>query len=582
MAGAEAKAVAAIRALGRGFDVTLDLKVEYAKGCLIDVDQETRELIVPGNVVVENVSKDIKVDKGENTRFRTDVLDFHQMSERFNHNVGIAGKMPLGLFTAMFDLKGPWQVDALSTKSLAIDGYFAILYEVKVTKAPLRLIQEVKDAVSSTWQPLELTRFIEKYGTHVITGVKVGGKDVIYLRQNQSSTLNAADIQRYLDSISEQRFADGGGRSNRRFKVFKKGAKKKNVEVKFKRRGGLDSIRDHNPWLLSVPDAPEVVSMSFVPITALLADKPPIDELLYFLEFQVPRQWSPSLDPSTSQTSSAKLPALQFSPMGPKLHVATDEGKSLNRLSVHLQYLSNLPKILEQHWGTSTYSDAPRWKRSDEDPRWLEHVQWKSFSHINTAPVEYVEPCIGDEASAFIVTGAQLQVSDSRTRPVLFLRLQFTRVPGCSIRRSVWDHMPASSQKSSSTGFFSQFGFSSSVNPQNAQPQRFVQNSAVFSGGPSQSVHGSRLLKFVDINEMSKGIQDEPGHWIVTGAKLDVENGKICLKVKYSLLSLERRQESLQEGEEDQSFCTSCESGDFSMAKKLFARLSDGYYFGTG
>ncbi|EFJ15643.1 hypothetical protein SELMODRAFT_234182 [Selaginella moellendorffii] len=530
MAGAEAKAVAAIRALGRGFDVTLDLKVEYAKGCLIDVDQETRELIVPGNVVVENVSKDIKVDKGENTRFRTDVLDFHQMSERFNHNVGIAGKMPLGLFTAMFDLKGPWQVDALSTKSLAIDGYFAILYEVKVTKAPLRLIQEVKDAVSSTWQPLELTRFIEKYGTHVITGVKVGGKDVIYLRQNQSSTLNAADIQRYLDSISEQRFADGGGRSNRRFKVFKKGAKKKNVEVKFKRRGGLDSIRDHNPWLLSVPDAPEVVSMSFVPITALLAGvpgtgflthainlylryKPPIDELLYFLEFQVPRQWSPSLDPSTSQTSSAKLPALQFSPMGPKLHVATDEvtvskrpvtglrlyiqGKSLNRLSVHLQYLSNLPKILEQHWGTSTYSDAPRWKRSDEDPRWLEHVQWKSFSHINTAPVEYVEPCIGDEASAFIVTGAQLQVSDSRTRPVLFLRLQFTRVPGCSIRRS---------------------------------------NSAVFSGGPSQSVHGSRLLKFVDINEMSKGIQDEPGHWIVTGAKLDVENGKICLKVKYSLL----------------------------------------------
>lgn len=55
------------------------------------------------------------------------------------------------------------------------------------------------------------------------------------------------------------------------------------------------------------------------------ADKPPIEELHQFLEFQLPRQWAPvfgelALGPQRKQQSNASL---QFSFMGPKLYVNT-------------------------------------------------------------------------------------------------------------------------------------------------------------------------------------------------------------------------------------------------------------------
>jgi hypothetical protein len=57
----------------------------------------------------------------------------------------------------------------------------------------------------------------------------------------------------------------------------------------------------------------------------ILVDKPPIEELHQFLEFQLPRQWAPvfselPLGPQWKQRSSASL---QFSFMGPKLYVNT-------------------------------------------------------------------------------------------------------------------------------------------------------------------------------------------------------------------------------------------------------------------
>lgn len=59
------------------------------------------------------------------------------------------------------------------------------------------------------------------------------------------------------------------------------------------------------------------------------ADKPPIEELHQFLEFQLPRQWAPvfsdlPLGPQRKQRSSASL---QFSFMGPKLYVNTTQVK---------------------------------------------------------------------------------------------------------------------------------------------------------------------------------------------------------------------------------------------------------------
>jgi hypothetical protein len=55
------------------------------------------------------------------------------------------------------------------------------------------------------------------------------------------------------------------------------------------------------------------------------ADKPPIEELHQFLEFQLPRQWAPvfgdiPLGPERKQQRSASL---QISFMGPKLYVNT-------------------------------------------------------------------------------------------------------------------------------------------------------------------------------------------------------------------------------------------------------------------
>jgi hypothetical protein len=53
---------------------------------------------------------------------------------------------------------------------------------------------------------------------------------------------------------------------------------------------------------------------------------------------------------------------------------------------------------------------------------------------------------------------------------------------------------------------------------------------------PNAVTPNPKLLKFVNLKEMKRGPQDMPGHWLVSGAKLDVDGGKLALRVKYSLL----------------------------------------------
>lgn len=48
--------------------------------------------------------------------------------------------------------------------------------------------------------------FIENYGTHVITSVTIGGKDVIYVKQHQSSPLSTMEMKNYVQEIGNQRF----------------------------------------------------------------------------------------------------------------------------------------------------------------------------------------------------------------------------------------------------------------------------------------------------------------------------------------------------------------------------------------
>ncbi|CAK9184761.1 unnamed protein product, partial [Ilex paraguariensis] len=116
-----------------------------------------------------------------------------------------------------------------------------------------------------------------------------------------------------------------------------------------KRRGGSDNRNlTHNDWLHTVQLEPDVISMSFIPITSLLNGvsgsgflshainlylryKPPIEELNQFLEFQLPRQWAPVFSdlPLGPQRRQHSTPSLQFSFMGPKLYVNTTPVKLL-------------------------------------------------------------------------------------------------------------------------------------------------------------------------------------------------------------------------------------------------------------
>jgi len=62
-------------------------------------------------------------------------------------------------------------------------------------------------------------------------------------------------------------------------------------------------------------------------IHLLSADKPSPGDLQYFLEFQIPRQWAPMFCelPLRHQRRKTASPSLQFSFMGPKLHIISTQ-----------------------------------------------------------------------------------------------------------------------------------------------------------------------------------------------------------------------------------------------------------------
>lgn len=80
------------------------------------------------------------------------------MAEYFNKRSGIANNIPLGSFNAMFNFTGSWQVDAATTKSLAMVGYLIPLFTVKLEKENLVLNEEIKRAVPYSWDPASLAR----------------------------------------------------------------------------------------------------------------------------------------------------------------------------------------------------------------------------------------------------------------------------------------------------------------------------------------------------------------------------------------------------------------------------------------
>uniref|UniRef100_A0A1J3E0H0 MACPF domain-containing protein n=1 Tax=Noccaea caerulescens TaxID=107243 RepID=A0A1J3E0H0_NOCCA len=589
----------AIGSIGCGYDLAIDVRLKYCKGAskdsrLLDIKDgdDSCQIVLPGGISIPNVSKSIKCDKGERMRFRSDVLPFQQMAEQFNQELSLAGKIPSGLFNAMFEFSSCWQKDAAYTKNLAFDGIFISLYTVALDKSQMLLRDHVKQAVPSTWDPAALARFIDIYGTHIIVGVKMGGKDVIYAKQQHSSKLPPDDLQKRLKEVADKRFVEASGVQNMASdrihpsnKVETKEqrlrfadttslgsyANKEDVVFMGKRRGGNDNRNlMHNEWLQTVQMEPDVISMSFIPITSLLNGvpgsgflshainlylryKPPIEELHQFLEFQLPRQWAPvfselPLGPQRKQQSCASL---QFSFFGPKLYVNTTpvdvgkrpitgmrlylEGRRSNRLAIHLQHLSSLPKIFQ-------LEDDPNKSMRPEshDRRYYEKVNWKNYSHVCTAPVES-----DDDLS--VVTGAQLHVESHGFKNVLFLRLCFSKVIGTTVvKNSEWDEAVGFAPKSGLISTLISHHFTTAQKPP-PRPADVNINSAIYPGGPPVPVQAPKLLKFVDTSEMTRGPQESPGYWVVSGARLLVEKGKISLKVKYSLLTAIVEDEVIEE-----------------------------------
>ncbi|GLJ11938.1 hypothetical protein SUGI_0180610 [Cryptomeria japonica] len=592
----------AIEALGQGFDITNDFRLKYCKrqyqsgSSLVELDEKNvQDIVLPGGLLIPNVSRDIRCDKGEQTRFKSDILEFNQMSELLNQKASISGRIPSGHFNSMYAFTGAWLTDATETKHLAFDGYFISLYSVHLTRSPLVLKEEVKKAVPTFWDPAALARFINTYGTHIIVDVTVGGQDVVFVRQSHSSTLSPTELKRHLDNIGDQLFTGtcslaplhAKNRESRQrvpkafsdifqpntlnMDSFSAASSKDGITVICSKRGGLVSLQSHCEWLLTVPTNPEAILFKFIPITSLLAGvpgsgflsqainlylryKPRIGDLRYFLEFQVHLEWAPMHSELPLGISSKRLPclSLQFSLMSPKLYVNMAqvsvgrnlvsglrlylEGKKCDRLAIHLQYLSTLPKILQPLWYETIFSEAPRWRGSDErDNQFFEPVQKKNYSHICTVAIKHDPNWVKKVGrGVFVVTGAQLQVKGTGSKNVLHLNLQFTRLPNCTIEKSMWDHAPAVSQRSR---FLTTLSTTFSTSQQPSKPVPVVLNSAHFPNGPPVPVQSPKLLKFVDTSEICKGPNDIPGHWLLTAARLDINNGKISLQGKFSLLN---------------------------------------------
>lgn len=515
-----------------------------------------------------------------------------QMAEQVNQSLSLAGKIPSGAFNVMFDYRGCWHRDAAATRSLCFDGCFVELYSVEAVRAQLALRDSVKEDLPPFWDPPALAEFIDKYGTHVVVGVKMGGKDVVCVKQLKGSSLTQSDVQARLKKLADGKFSQDGpagnptaagddrlthglngnfGPGSAAWQSFRSPvvSHKDDIVCIHIRRGGVDSGQGHGKWLSTITGYPDVISMSFVPITSLLSGvrgcgflnhavnlylryKPPIEELQQFLEFQVPRHWAPEFGelPLCLHRRKNSLPSLQFTLMGPKLHVNTAkvdsgnrpvtgirlflEGKKNDRLGVHLQHLSVTPGTITVAGEAASAEDAIVDERD-----YIEPVMSPLLSHVCTAPVQYNGARIDDCAA--IVTRAWLEVRDTCClKKVLFLRLGFSGVAATKIRRSEWDGPSVVPLKSGSLSARLSAalsgGLAQAVPPPPAAEEKVEVNSAIFPKGPPVPLPVQKMARHVDTTEVMRGPDDQPGYWVVTGAKLCVEGGKIALKVKYSLL----------------------------------------------
>lgn len=218
------------------------------------------------------------------------------------------------------------------------------------------------------------------------------------------------------------------------------------------------------------------------------------------------------------------------------------------RLAMHLQHLETTRTTVGEK-----ITDDHRWRGSDEmadNNRYFEPLNGKKFSHVCTAPVKYDPNWITTTTTrnkskndvAYIVTGAQLEVKKHGSKSVLHLRLRFTRVSDHYVVQKDWVHGPGTSQKS---GIFSSMSLPMTTGSvhhnmiNNNDKNEVVMDSGVFPRGPPVPAN-NKIGKFVDLSQLCRGPQHSPGHWLVTGARLYLDKGKLCLHVKFALLHRQR------------------------------------------
>ncbi|KAK7358757.1 hypothetical protein VNO77_00695 [Canavalia gladiata] len=553
------RAQQAIHSIGLGFDIHQDISFDNCKRGprLIQInEEECRDLKIPTGISIPNVPNSIKCLGRESLRIQTQVYTVAQMSEHFNQEMRLAGNNPSGNFCASFGLSG---YRATARSRVAYDGWFIRCYALELETLDKEPQDHVKEAVPSTWDPNALARFIERFGTHVIVGVSMGGKDVFYGRMEADEEFyNSGDQSGFLKFLKDKaslRFTDSPQLLCDH---------NQEIVVMYDRRGGRNEMMRHSEWLNTVDSEPDVISFFLLPLTNLLQGrgirgigflthainlyiryKPPIEVLYQFLDFQLPRQWAPLPDETSfgSRRMNRIETALRLSILGPMLFINTNpvevgnrpvtglrlqlEGRRSNRLAIHLQHLASLPKSLPLSDKESVHLSCDR-----SACNFHEKVNRRSPSYVCTSPVE------SDDGGS-VVTGAQLLVE----RNCLRLRLRFSKVIGATLHKSPeWDH-PSSSPI---IDYYHQpmsrlwcCGLGHRINNKQDEPKPgevTIRSSAGYIALPSP-VNPRELGRFVNTAQIDRGPQNTPGYWLVSGAALFIHNGTIGLRVKYSLLN---------------------------------------------
>ncbi|KAK7318386.1 hypothetical protein RJT34_03085 [Clitoria ternatea] len=555
------RAQQAIDTIGLGFDVTKGICFDNCKRSqqrLIQINEEEqcRDLKIPDGVIIPNVPNVIKCLPGESIRIPSELLNLSEMSEQFNTAMRLVGRIPSGHFCDSFGVSSMYDHGRRTECLLAYDGWFITRYTFELDGRVVTPCDHVKQAIQampSACDTEAMARFIERYGTHVVVGVSMGGKDVLYARQEGDPPTSS--LLKLLGNEANSRFMDSAKRYSPACDSICYD-QEVNVVMIHKRRGGRSEIMSHNEWLDTVDLEPDVISLFLLPLSTLLAGsvgagflshainlyqryRPPIEDLHKFLELQLPRQWAPSLSDaplgSRWRIKHQAMSQLPLSIFGPVLYINTTpvdvgkrpvtglrlvlEGTRSNRLAIQLQHLTSLPKSFPLSDKENAYFTPCA--SNNNHCNFNKKLKWNSFSRVCTAPVE-------SDDSDDIVSGAQLLVDNNCLR----LRLRFSRVVGGATLQKPpeWDE----SRDPPLPYLIFTVAHASKNQP---KPGDVTIGSAVHPVGPPPTVKPRKLERFIDRSEIVRGAMHSPGYWVVSGAALSLHNAGIKLRVKYSLLN---------------------------------------------